>query len=217
MKKTILTTFASLLAVGAFAQGSVTFQNSTATAGWPATVDRNVKFAASAAAFNPLLVEGANVSSNYAGVNLSSLRAALYFAPGTVADANWATVNTAALPVSGAAPATFKGSTSATAGSWFGGTRTMAGIPLQAGAASLMVVVWDSSLTADPFAPEALAGLWGRSAVFAYSTPAGGTPAPAEFLPLNLASFSIGIVPEPSSMALAGLGAASLLLFRRRK
>lgn len=27
----------------------------------------------------------------------------------------------------------------------------------------------------------------------------------------------IGIVPEPSSMALAGLGAASLLLFRRRK
>lgn len=217
MKKTILTTIASLLAVGAFAQGSVTFQNSTATAGWPATVDRNVKFAASAAAFNPLLVEGANVSSNYAGVNLSSLRAALYFAPGTVSDANFALVNTLATPVSGLATATFKGSTSTTAGSWFGGTRTMAGIPLQSGAASLMVVVWDTNFGNDPFAPAAQGGLWGRSTVFSYTTPAGGTPAPAEFLPLNLASFSIGIVPEPSSMALAGLGAASLLLFRRRK
>lgn len=30
-------------------------------------------------------------------------------------------------------------------------------------------------------------------------------------------SFSIAIVPEPSSLALAGLGAAALLIFRRRK
>jgi hypothetical protein len=33
----------------------------------------------------------------------------------------------------------------------------------------------------------------------------------------NSASFTMVPVPEPSSMALAGLGAASLLLFRRRK
>lgn len=33
----------------------------------------------------------------------------------------------------------------------------------------------------------------------------------------NFGAIPIGIVPEPSSMALAGLGAASLLLFRRRK
>lgn len=218
MKKTILTTIASLLAVGAFAQGSVTFQNAATVAGWAPAADRNVKFDATAALFNPLLVAGANVSSNYAGVNLSSLRAALYFAPGTVADANWQTVNNAAgLTVAGSPNATFKQSTSTTAGSWFGGSRTMAGVASQAGAASLMVVVWDTALSADPFSTEALGGLWGRSAVFSYSTPAGGTPAPAEFLPNNLAGFTIGIVPEPSSMALAGLGAASLLLFRRRK
>lgn len=217
MKKTIITTLACLMAVASFGQGSVTFQNSTATAGWPATVDRNVKFGATAAVFNPLLVAGANVSSNYAGVDLSSLRAALYYAPGTVADSAWQTVNTLALPTTGGALATFKQSTSATAGSWFGGARTMAGVASQAGAASLMVLVWDSSRSSDPFSVEALGGLWGRSAVFSYSTPAGSTPAPAEFLPLNLASFTIGVVPEPSSMALAGLGAASLLLFRRRK
>ncbi len=33
----------------------------------------------------------------------------------------------------------------------------------------------------------------------------------------NFGAIPIGLVPEPSSMALAGLGAASLLLFRRRK
>ncbi|NOS70632.1 MAG: PEP-CTERM sorting domain-containing protein [Verrucomicrobia bacterium] len=33
----------------------------------------------------------------------------------------------------------------------------------------------------------------------------------------NKGAIEIGLVPEPSSMALAGLGAASLLLFRRRK
>jgi len=33
----------------------------------------------------------------------------------------------------------------------------------------------------------------------------------------NFGAIPVGLVPEPSSMALAGLGAASLLLFRRRK
>ncbi len=33
----------------------------------------------------------------------------------------------------------------------------------------------------------------------------------------GLTSFNIAIVPEPSSLALAGLGAAAMLIFRRRK
>jgi hypothetical protein len=41
-----------------------------------------------------------------------------------------------------------------------------------------------------------------------------GTPANSTWAPANL---SVSVVPEPSSMVLAGLGAASLLLFRRRK
>jgi hypothetical protein len=214
MKKLVLTSLATLLTVAAFAQGSVTFQNASTVAGWASVVDRNVKFGLTAANYNALLVEGANVSSNYAGVNLTSLRAALYYAPGTVADANWAQVNLAATGTS----ATFKSSTTSTAGSWFGGSRTLGTIAPQAGIASLMVVVWDQSLSSDPLSAAAQLGLWGRSAVFAYSTPAGSTPAPAEFLMNNLTSFSIGMpIPEPSSMALAGLGAASLLIFRRRK
>jgi hypothetical protein len=213
MKKLLLTSLASLLTVAAFAQGTVTFQNASTVAGWNPVADRNVKFGETAAAYNPLLVAGANVSSNYAGVNLSSLRAALYYAPGAVADADWTQVNLAATGTA----ATFKQSTAATAGSWFGGTRTLSTIAAQGGVASLMVVVWDSSLSNDPLSVAARGGLWGRSAVFAYSTPSGSTPAPAEFLPNNLQSFTIGVVPEPSSMAIAGLGAAALVFFRRRK
>jgi len=219
MKKTILTTIASMLAVAAFSQGSVTFQNASTVAGWAPVADRNVKFDATAAAFNPLLVAGANVSSNYAGVNLSNLRAALYYAPGTIADvgANWQTVNQQAQPTTGSALATFKQSTSTTAGSWFGGSRTMNGVATAGGTATLMVIVWDPTLAADPFnLPGNYNGLWGRSALFSYTTPTSATPAPAEFLPNNLASFTIGVVPEPTTIALAGLGAASLLLFRRR-
>jgi len=40
-------------------------------------------------------------------------------------------------------------------------------------------------------------------------------PTPAQFT--TFPSFTVGIVPEPSTFALAGLGAAALLLFRRRK
>jgi len=40
-------------------------------------------------------------------------------------------------------------------------------------------------------------------------------PTPANFT--TFPSFTVGIIPEPSTFALAGLGAAALLLFRRRK
>lgn len=47
----------------------------------------------------------------------------------------------------------------------------------------------------------------------AQSTWANGT----QVLGNGLGAISVQVVPEPSSMALAGLGAASLLIFRRRK
>jgi hypothetical protein len=34
---------------------------------------------------------------------------------------------------------------------------------------------------------------------------------------VGMAPFGIGFLPEPSTFALAGLGAAALLIFRRRK
>jgi len=208
MKKLLVTTAAVLLTVGAFAQGTVTFGNATSTAGiTPA--DRQVTFSATAAAYNPLLIAGANVSSNYAGVDLSGLRVAMLYAPTTVTD-----LTKFSLGSFGLYP-TFKGSTSATAGSWFTKTATMDGITAGT-TVNMAAIVWDTKLAASPLDKAALAGLWGSSAIFQYTVPAGSTPAPAEFVPQNLRAFSIGIVPEPTSFALLGLGAAAMLIFRRR-
>jgi len=208
MKKLLLTTAATLLTVAAFGQGQVNFNNASSISGWTPVQDRHVYFTTNPALLLPGITAGAPVSSNHAGINLGSLRAALYFAASTVNDPLQFTA-------AAGGPATFKVSTSATAGSWFGGTRTLTG--LATGTANMFVVVWDSALSSDPFSSAAQGGLWGRSAIFQYTIPTSPTPAPAEFLPNGLASFSIGIVPEPSTFALAGLGAAAMLILRRRK
>lgn len=230
MKRTILLTAVSLLTVAALGQGSVVFQNAATVPGWLIPRDRNVKFDATAATYNPLLVPGANVSSNYAGVDLSTLRATLLYAPGIVPDENWWTVTNLAMPtISGTSPyATFKQSTSTTAGSWFGGIRTMDGIPASNGVVSLMVFVWDAAHSPEPISWAAFDGLFGRSAVFQYITYGWDAPLPTEPLPDNLQGFNLGIfgqpfnlpadawggVPEPSAAALTGLGVTLLFLLR---
>jgi hypothetical protein len=217
MKSAFLSTCLSLFVVTAFAQGTVSFQNASSVFGWDPATNRNVTFGLTAAEYNPLLVAGANVSTNYAGVNLGGLRAALYFTAGSVADADWQTVTTLATTSQSSSPlASFRQSTSASPGAWWGGTRTLEGIPARNGTASLMVVVWDTSFTLDPFSPAAFAGLWGRSEVFSYTTPDTSLTTPWEYLPNNLTSFTIGIVPEPTIVSLAAMGAAMLLLLRPR-
>jgi hypothetical protein len=54
----------------------------------------------------------------------------------------------------------------------------------------------------------------GWSPYFNMTPTASPTPAPVT---LAMQSFAVSSVPEPSTFALAGLGAAALLLFRRRK
>jgi hypothetical protein len=133
-------------------------------------------------------------------------------------------------------PFTFSGTyaTNLTAAGYFGSpaARTVTG--WAAGATmSYEVAMWSSSLGAT-WNPNWLIGNFGNvtTGVFGLSAVAtgvsGGLGTPAT-LPLPLFSstgISTGIlgtqiggtvVPEPSSMALAGLGAAALLIFRRRK
>jgi PEP-CTERM motif len=54
----------------------------------------------------------------------------------------------------------------------------------------------------------------GATGIFTQTTSAGGTASPVN---INFTGLTLSPVPEPSTIALAGLGAASLLLFRRRK
>jgi len=181
------------------AQGTVFFGNASTTSGWGNPfLDRNVRFGPSAAAYNPLLIAGDNVSSNYAGLDLSGLRAALYYGSGS----DLASFTKAILPNS-AIGRTFKASTSTTAGSWFGAEATLQTVAWGVHT-SLAVVIWDSSLSTDPFSAEAKTGLWGASSIFSYVPPIAGPP--SSWLMENYESFTIGI-PEPSVPALFGLAA----------
>jgi len=59
----------------------------------------------------------------------------------------------------------------------------------------------------------------GTSGIFSGATGGGGTPpGPPNSVGDYMPSFTVvGIVPEPTTLALLGLGASSLLLFRRKK
>ncbi len=81
---------------------------------------------------------------------------------------------------------------------------------------TFQIWAWDSAYATYE---EALPVSWtGKSVTFTAAT--GGVGEPPS-LPTALAGlypgFAVSIVPEPSTIALAGLGLAGLLLFRRRK
>lgn len=144
------------------------------------------------------------------GIGGTGYMADLFWAAGNVTDAD----SLAAL----AAPSTFS-TIASQAGYFFGGARTVNGalggstITVQVRAWNAVAgATWDDALAyAKVHNTEALVGM---SDLFQVQL----TTAPAT--PVNLTgltSFNLVAVPEPTTLALAGLGAAALLIFRRRK
>lgn len=95
-------------------------------------------------------------------------------------------------------------------------------------AGTFQIDVWDTTLNgtttgatfaqAEAYAVSAgVANIWGSSAVF--TTVTGNPSATPPGLPQNLtfSSFNLNPVPEPTALALLGLGSAGLMFFRRRK
>jgi len=135
---------------------------------------------------------------------------------------------------SAAGPFTFSGvyATNTAAGSKLGPPTYQPAVGNWAAGATKFFEVagWSSSLgaTFNNGWLTALPGdaIWGAGGLFGLSSVGSGvaTAAPAPPFPLfggtALSGFNlapVGTVPEPTSMALAGLGAAALLIFRRRK
>jgi hypothetical protein len=196
MKKVIIAAAIMCVAVTGWAQGTVDFRNGVDD------VDRLVyRDAVGGTAL------GADASLGE--VRESSWKAALFFVPGADGDISQAVMTGLA--------ENFQSSTSSRAGQWrndVGGiNRTLAGVA-GGDTATLQVRVWDSRAGATFDEAVAGGGLWGASEAFNYTVPTGLTT-PDQFFMKGLQAFAL--VPEPSVIALGVLGAASLLLFRRRK
>jgi len=104
------------------------------------------------------------------------------------------------------------------AGYFSGGTVTLASIA--PGATGFFQVRIFSASSGSFAAAQAanLANTWAASSVFSVVTGGAGTPPSTPSALAGLTSLTLNSgVPEPSSLALAGLGAAALLVFRRRK
>jgi hypothetical protein len=198
MKKLVLTTLMSVAAAAAFAQGTVTFLNDTVTLSTPP--DRLIRFGAAAAASL-----GVPVNAPAFGTNM---QVQLYYGASTDAAASL-------VPLT-ASPARLRGSTSAGVGTWLGGTRTFQSAGPGA-VLNMQVRVWDINFGTTY--ENATGGIKGTSGVFLYTVPQPTDPS-GNFAMSNFGGFTIdggGIIPEPTTFALAGLGAAAMLIYRRRK
>ena len=103
-------------------------------------------------------------------------------------------------------------SSTAVAGQFFAGNPFNVPGSASGQTVSLEVIAYDSAA-----ASYASAAFRGHSAVFTIVTQSGTAPIPTANVGPLFTTFSVTPVPEPTTIALAGLGALSLLAFRRRK
>src|SRR5262245_14305478 len=116
MKRLLLVSFLLGGLTSTRSQGFVVFDNTTSSLQSPP--DRLVRFT-NAANLDPAFTDGRPVFTN---ANNIGLRAQLYYGASTAAEGSLVSVS--------AAPATFRSSTSANVGCWFGGGRTLDGFNL---------------------------------------------------------------------------------------
>jgi len=218
MKKTLVTMMALTVALGAFAQGTVQFNNSTAGALTKVYMPDGLTTYAAAA--QTIAQKTGNTATDsvvgtqtYTGALLagSGFTCQLWSAPGS---------GQAEGSLAGQTTTTFR--TGSAAGRLALTTATLANVLPDAAVATLQLRVFPTSYgtCANAFAAytsgDPLAWV-GKSITFDCTLIGGTVNTPPAMT--GLTSFSLGVnaAPEPTSMALAGLGAASLLLFRRRK
>jgi len=98
-----------------------------------------------------------------------------------------------------------------------GNSFTLVGAPAS-GNILVFVIGW-ANIYANPVLAAAAGSPIGWSQAFTYTIPT-GTSAPPNFsgaTTLDTLKFGVMPVPEPTTLALLGLGSASLMIFRRRK
>ena len=207
MKKIIVSTLLAMATVASFAQGSISVGNGINTTRFPIygpqVGSETIQTVGSSSLSAPA---GTTV---YTGGLLSGTRYKIEFwaGPSSATDFSGLTLITTTTfrTASGAATSLPNGLTQTVLGS-------VPGVVADA-QARLGVRVWDT-LSEQGGAGYGFAGIRGQSPALSLSSGlGGGLTTPPSWVGQ---SFSLTVVPEPTSMALAGIGAASLLIFRRR-
>lgn len=202
MKKYLSMLAVVAVAASAFAQGTVNFSNNGTTL---------VKAGADAASAVAVPAAGGYVQFLWAP---SGSTAGAYTGQSLTA---WLGANTAWKAIDTSIKAF-----GPVAGRFLGGTVSVptatAGAPIQA-----IVAAWTGNFASFDAAVAAGTGQWGLSSAFAVATGnPNTTPAGTPGLITGAGGFTgmtitSSIIPEPSTLTLAGLGAAALMIFRRRK
>jgi len=192
MKKTILTAVLAIgTSVGVFAQGTVAFDNQNNVSNTPTATASGYVFKNGALAtsdFNALLMGGSSTS------NLTVL-ATLLQSDGTI----------------------LSGASVGAPGQWIdltGASYTVNGVAA-GGTAFLDVQIWEGNFSS--MAAAKAAGMFGGDSGIFQNPTGGGALPPADLTGMPSFALTATVLPEPTTLAFAGLGAASLLLFRRKK
>lgn len=233
MKKLIIVAFGLTAAASVFAQGTVTFANRFTTG----TPDIAHVYGPSGTAPSLSLIGFGSADTPTGAVNFSGSGMALIGASASGGKYGYATTFAQLIGVDGSNQAesslvpvgqvtTFRSGTGL--GFIASITSTLSGSPAVSSAApyaTFEIVAWDNSTGQYATWTQAkvawLAGTIaaGHSAAFNVSAIGGGLNVPPNLnnMGAGVTSFNLYFVPEPSSFALAGLGAAALFIFRRRK